>query len=111
MYHSYIFYWSVRHLTTYLPTHLPTYPPTYPPTYLPNYPPTYDDVDVDDDDGEGDGTCQLTVKNEGENFWPCSLFVVTPSSVTTKNCQMSIKVAQNDLTRKMIDFDTFTKIA
>ena len=25
--------------------------------------------------------------------------------------QMSIKVAQNDFTRKMTDFDTFTKIA
>ena len=32
-------------------------------------------------------------------------------SVTRKNCQMSIKVAQNDFTRKMNDFDTFTKIA
>ena len=28
-----------------------------------------------------------------------------------KNRQMSIKVAQNDFTTKMIDFDTFTKIA
>ena len=28
-----------------------------------------------------------------------------------KSRQRSIKVAQNDLTRKMIDFDTFTKIA
>ena len=28
-----------------------------------------------------------------------------------KNHQMSIKVAQNDFTRKMNDFDTFTKIA
>ena len=28
-----------------------------------------------------------------------------------KNHQMSIKVAQNDLTRKMIDIDTFTKYA
>ena len=27
-----------------------------------------------------------------------------------KNCQMSIKVAQNDFTRKIIDFNTFTKI-
>ena len=27
------------------------------------------------------------------------------------NAQMFIKVAQNDFTRKMIDFDTFTKIA
>ena len=33
------------------------------------------------------------------------------SSVTRKNRQMSIKVAQNDFTRKMIDFETFTKIA
>ena len=32
------------------------------------------------------------------------------SSVTRKNLQMSIKVAQNDFTWKMIDFDTFTKI-
>ena len=32
-------------------------------------------------------------------------------SVTRKNRQLSTKVAQNDLTRKMIDFDTFTKIA
>ena len=36
--------------------------------------------------------------------WICIL-----SSVTRKNLQMSIKVAQNDFTRKMIDFDTFTK--
>ena len=28
-----------------------------------------------------------------------------------KSCQMSIKVAQNDFIREMIDFDTFTKIA
>jgi len=28
-----------------------------------------------------------------------------------KNRQMSIKVAQNDFTRKIIDFDNFTKIA
>ena len=28
-----------------------------------------------------------------------------------KNCQMSIKVTQNDFTRKMIDFDNLTKIA
>ena len=35
----------------------------------------------------------------------------TGSSVTRKNCQMSIKVAQNDFTRKIKDFDTFTKIA
>ena len=32
-------------------------------------------------------------------------------SLTRKNCQMSIKVAQNDFTRKMIDFDNLTKIA
>ena len=32
------------------------------------------------------------------------------NSVTRKNCQMSINVAKNDFTRKMIDFDTFTKI-
>ena len=28
-----------------------------------------------------------------------------------KSCQMSIEVAQNDFTRKIKDFDTFTKIA
>ena len=28
-----------------------------------------------------------------------------------KHCQMSIKVAQNDFTKKMIYFDTFSKIA
>ena len=28
-----------------------------------------------------------------------------------KNHQMSLKVPKNDFTRKMIDFDTFTKIA
>ena len=33
------------------------------------------------------------------------------SSVTRKNRQMSIKVALNDSSRTMIDFDTFTKIA
>ena len=32
-------------------------------------------------------------------------------SVTRKNCQMSIKVAQNDFTSKIKDFGTFTKIA
>ena len=34
---------------------------------------------------------------------------MVPTSVTRKNCQMSIKVAQNDFTRKIIDFDIFTK--
>ena len=33
------------------------------------------------------------------------------SCVTRKNCQMSLQVAKNDFTRKMIDFDSFTKIA
>ena len=33
------------------------------------------------------------------------------SNVTRKNHQMSIKLAQNDFTRKMIDFDSFTKIS
>ena len=33
------------------------------------------------------------------------------TSVTSKNRQMSVKVAKNDFTRKMNDFDTFTKIA
>ena len=28
-----------------------------------------------------------------------------------KSCQMSIKVAKNDFTRKIKDFDTLTKIA
>ena len=28
-----------------------------------------------------------------------------------KNRQMSIKLAKNDFTRKMVDIDTFTKIA
>ena len=28
-----------------------------------------------------------------------------------KNCQMSVKVAENDFSVKMIDFNTFTKIA
>ena len=32
-------------------------------------------------------------------------------SVTRKNHQMSIILPKNDFTRKMIDFDTFTKIA
>ena len=31
-------------------------------------------------------------------------------SETRKNGQKSIKVVQNDFTRKMIEFDTFTKI-
>ena len=34
-----------------------------------------------------------------------------PTVWPEKNRQMSIKVAQNDFTRKMIDFDTFRKIA
>ena len=33
-----------------------------------------------------------------------------PAQCDQKNCQMSIKVAQNDLRRKMINFDTFTKM-
>ena len=33
-----------------------------------------------------------------------------PAQCDQKNRQMSIKVAQNDLTRKMINFDTFTKM-
>ena len=33
------------------------------------------------------------------------------SSVTRKNRQISIKVAKNDFSRKIIDFDTFSKIA
>ena len=33
-----------------------------------------------------------------------------PTSVTRKNRQMSIKWPKNDFTRKMIDFDIFTKI-
>ena len=28
-----------------------------------------------------------------------------------KSCQMPVKVAQNDVTRKIKDLDTFTKIA
>ena len=32
-------------------------------------------------------------------------------SVTRKNCKMSKKLPKNDFTRKMKDFDTFTKIA
>ena len=36
--------------------------------------------------------------------------MISTFSVTRKNCQMSIKVAQNDFIRKMIDFDTFTKL-
>ena len=35
----------------------------------------------------------------------------TVDSVTSKNLQMSIKVAQNDFTRKIEDFDSFTNIA
>ena len=33
------------------------------------------------------------------------------ASATSKSCQMSIKIAQNDFTTKIKDFDTFTKIA
>ena len=33
------------------------------------------------------------------------------NSVTSKSRQMSIKIAQNDFTSKMIYFDSFTKIA
>ena len=50
--------------------------------------------------------------------WPKIMFTLQlkrvsreGSSVTRKNRQMSIKVTQNDFTRKMIVFDTFTKIA
>ena len=38
-------------------------------------------------------------------------FLTYAASVTIKNCQISIKIAQNDFTRKIIDFDSFTKIA
>ena len=37
-------------------------------------------------------------------------FVLAKGSVTRKKRQMSIKLAKNVFTRKMIDFDTFTKI-
>ena len=36
---------------------------------------------------------------------------LTSINVTRKNRQVSIKIAQKYLTRKMIDFDTLTKIA
>ena len=32
------------------------------------------------------------------------------ANVTRKNSQMSIEVAKNDFTRKMIDFDTLQKL-
>ena len=35
----------------------------------------------------------------------------SPTSVTRKNRQRLVKLPKNDFTRKMIDFDTFTKIA
>ena len=38
-------------------------------------------------------------------------FVRDTNSETRKNRQMSVKLPKNDFTRKMIDFDTFTKIA
>ena len=40
----------------------------------------------------------LSALDEQKAVWP------------EKNCQISIKVAQKDFARKMIDFDTFTKI-
>ena len=36
---------------------------------------------------------------------------VSPGVLPEKNRQMSIKLPKNEITRKMIDFDTFTKIA
>ena len=39
--------------------------------------------------------------------WQIKMEAVWPE----KNRQMSIKVAQNDFNRKIIDFDSFTKIA
>ena len=44
---------------------------------------------------------------------PTPVAVIGPSPAVwpDKNRQMSIKVAKNDFTRKMNDFDTFTKIA
>ena len=48
-----------------------------------------------------------TTKNNNPNRIKATLMF---ASVTRKNRQMSIKVAQNDVTRKMTDFDAFTKI-
>ena len=42
-------------------------------------------------------------------YWLFEVGIST--SVTRKNHQMSIKVAQKWFHKKMIDFDTFTKIA
>ena len=47
-------------------------------------------------------------------LWVLYHLIFEPRSGTVwpeKNCQMSIKVAQNDFTRKMIDFNPFTLIA
>ena len=54
---------------------------------------SYDTLNFADDIGVSE------VVNEPQLVWP------------EKNRQMSIKVAQNDFTRKIIDFDNFTKIA
>ena len=47
------------------------------------------------------------LKTLTENFVICR----RRNQCDQKNRQMSIKVAQNDFTKKMKDFDTFTKIA
>ena len=57
---------------------------------------------------------KLLAKNM--TFWANSVHTggkssFDPMQCDQKNRQMSIKVAQNDFTRKINDFDTFTKIA
>ena len=46
---------------------------------------------------------------KGTKHWRAGLSISI--SVTRKNRQISIKVAKNDFTRKMIDFNSFTKIS
>ena len=53
----------------------------------------------------------LSTRNQGKFVLSMFIKVYALTSVTRKNRQMSTKVAQNDFTRKMIDFDTFTKIS
>ena len=63
----------------------------------------------DKDDSQKNKKKKKGKKNVGnkEEVWICSASAVWPD----KNRQMSIKVPQNGFTRKMNDFDTFTKIA
>ena len=56
-------------------------------------------------------TLPSTPQGKPPQLGGCEHEVLCGLSVTRKNCQLSLKIAKNDFYRKMIYFDTFTKIA